>query len=123
MRGAITHFDVTAVPRRICALSTAMVSIWAIALKVSVALETITDMRGPFIGSEAVARGAISRGALRWNYSAIHPDIYLHKDACRDLYVRSVAAWLWTGRSGVVTGRAAAALHGVRWLTIRRRSS
>ena len=73
-------------------------------------------MRGPFIGSEAVARGALSRGALRWNYSVMHPDIYLHKDAFRDLYARTVAAWLWTGRTGVVTGRAAAALHGVTWI-------
>ncbi|WP_006245573.1 hypothetical protein [Mycolicibacterium tusciae] len=73
-------------------------------------------MRGPFIGSEAVARGAISRGALRWNYSAIHPDIYLRKDAWRDLYARTVAAWLWTGRTGIVTGLAAAALHGVSWI-------
>lgn len=116
MRRAITRFDVKAAPSRIRALSTAMVSIWVIALKVSVALETITHMRGPFIGSEAVARGAISRGALRWNYNAIHPDIYLHKDARRDLYARTVAAWLWTRRSSVVTGRAAAALHGVTWI-------
>jgi hypothetical protein len=81
-----------------------------------VALETITAMRGPFIGSEAVARGAISRGKLRWNYGAVHPDIYLRKDACQDLYARTLAAWLWTGRTGVVTGRAAAALHGVAWI-------
>lgn len=73
-------------------------------------------MRGPFIGSEAVATGVISRGALRWNYAAIHPDVYLHKDGRKDLYARTVAAWLWTGRTGVVAGQAAAALHGVTWI-------
>jgi hypothetical protein len=81
-----------------------------------VAPETITDMRGPFIGSEAVAAGVLTRGALRWNYNAIHPDVYQQKDACRDLYVNTVAAWLWTGRTGVITGQAAAAMHGVSWI-------
>ena len=116
VRGPITHFDVRAAAESFCALSTAMVSIWAIALKSVSGTRDHHDMRGPFIGSEAVARGAISRGALRWNYSAVHPDIYLRKDACRDLYARTVTAWLWTGRTGIVTGRAAAALHGVTWV-------
>jgi len=78
--------------------------------------ESIPDMQGPFIGSEAVLAGVLSRGALRWNYSAIHPDVYLHKDACKDLYAYIAAAWLWTGRRGVITGQAAAALHGVTWI-------
>jgi hypothetical protein len=50
-------------------------------------------MRGPFIGSEALAAGAVTRGALRWNYRAVHPDIYLHKNACLDLYARTASAW------------------------------
>jgi hypothetical protein len=78
--------------------------------------EIIPTMRGPFIGSEAVVAGVVSRGALRWNYSAVHPDVYLHKDACRDLYACIVAAWLWTGRIGVIAGQAAAAMHGVTWI-------
>ena len=88
----------------------------ALALKLSVGPETIPDMRGPFIGSEAVVAGVVSRGALRWNYSAVHPDVYLHKDARRDLYACTVAAWLWTGRTGVIAGQAAAAMHGVTWV-------
>ena len=73
-------------------------------------------MRGPFIGSEAIATGALSRGTLRWNYRAVHPDVYLHKAARCDLYAHTVAAWLWTGRTGIVSGQAAAALHGVTWI-------
>lgn len=73
-------------------------------------------MWGPIIGSEAVAAGALSRGALRWNYSQVHPDVYLPRDACRDLYADTVAAWLWTRRKGVISGQAAAALHGVTWI-------
>lgn len=70
----------------------------------------------PIVGTEAVAAGALTRGALRWRYTAVHPNIYLPKDARRDLFTNTVAAWLWTGRKGVIAGRAAAALHGVRWI-------
>jgi hypothetical protein len=65
------------------------------------------------IGSEAVASGAMTRGQLRWNYNAIHPDVYLANGRPRDVMTNTRAAWLWTRRTGVVAGRAAAALHGV----------
>ena len=69
----------------------------------------------PIVGTEALATGALTRGALRWNYTAVHPNIYLPKDVRRTLYINTVAAWLWTGRKGVIAGQAAAALHGVQW--------
>ncbi|MDZ4267472.1 MAG: hypothetical protein U1D00_17570 [Mycobacterium sp.] len=68
----------------------------------------------PLIGSEALASGALTRGALRWNYTAIHPDVYIHRDAQINWYAKAMAAWLWTGRRGVLAGRTAAALHGAR---------
>ncbi|GAB7068567.1 hypothetical protein H7J06_30020 [Mycobacterium hodleri] len=68
----------------------------------------------PFIGTEALASGDLTRGRLRWNYDRIHPDVYLAKGQRRTLYVNTEAAWLWTGRTGIVAGLAAAALHGVR---------
>jgi hypothetical protein len=70
----------------------------------------------PIVGTEAIAAGVLTRGALRWNYTAVHPNVYLPKEACRDLHTNAVAAWLWTGRKGIVAGRAAAALHGVQWI-------
>lgn len=70
----------------------------------------------PFIGTEAISGGALTRGQLRWNFTALHPGVYLENDAERTVYVNTVAAWLWTGRQGVIAGRAAAALHGARWV-------
>lgn len=64
-----------------------------------------------FIGSEALRSGRLTRGGLRWNYVAIHPDIYIEKGLTRTLEVNTRAAALWVP-DGVVTGRAAAALHG-----------
>ncbi|WP_159232287.1 hypothetical protein [Mycolicibacterium vanbaalenii] len=71
-------------------------------------------MHKPIIGSEALASGTLTRGALRWNYTAILPDVYIHRDAQIDWYARAMAAWLWTGRRGVLAGRTAATLYGVR---------
>lgn len=71
----------------------------------------------PFIGSEAVANGTLTRGQLRWNYRAIHPNVYVAKDQRTTFPDRTVAAWLWTGRTAVVAGRAAAYVHGVHRVT------
>lgn len=68
----------------------------------------------PFIGSEALANGDLTRGQLRWNYERILPGVYLAKGQQRTLCVNAKAAWLWTGRTGVVAGLAAGAFHGVR---------
>ena len=61
----------------------------------------------PFIGTEALASGALTRSQLRWNYDALHPDVYLAKGAWRHQWTRTEAAWLWTRRRGIVAGRAA----------------
>lgn len=68
------------------------------------------------IGSEAVAAGLISRGRLRWNYRTIFPDVYLSRDVELTMTVKAEAAYLWSRRRAVVTGRAAAALHGAQWI-------
>ncbi|MGE2721489.1 hypothetical protein [Mycolicibacterium celeriflavum] len=68
------------------------------------------------IGSEAVAARRISRGALRWNYRTIYPDVYLPRDVELTMPIKAKAAYLWTRRRGVITGRAAAALHGAMWV-------
>lgn len=68
------------------------------------------------VGSEALRSGSLSRGQLRWNYRAVFPDIYLPKHLEPTLTHRAEAAWLWSHRRGVITGRAAAALHGALWV-------
>jgi hypothetical protein len=73
-------------------------------------------MNHPFVGSEALSGGLVTRASLRWNYRAILPDIYVPNDLEPTLAVRARGAWLWSRRQGVITGRAAAALHGARWV-------
>ncbi|ETB31522.1 hypothetical protein [Mycobacterium avium] len=73
-------------------------------------------MDDAFVGSDAVRRGTLSSHQLRAQFRAIYPDIYLPAHAARSLRTRSVAAWLWSGRRGVLAGLAAAALHGSSWI-------
>ena len=70
----------------------------------------------PFIGSEAIRDGILTRGQLRWNHTSIHPDVYRANDAEETLEMRAVAAWLRSGRRGVIAGQAASALHGAAWV-------
>jgi hypothetical protein len=69
-----------------------------------------------FIGSEALANRGMTRGRLRWNHRAMFPGVYTPKGAAPSLRQNTVGAWLWTGRNGVIAGRAAAALHGALWV-------
>lgn len=68
-----------------------------------------------FIGSEALRSGRLTRGQLRWNHTAVHPDVYIEKGVARTLAVNTAAAALWVP-GGVITGRAAAALHGAGFI-------
>lgn len=70
----------------------------------------------PFIGSEALARGALTRHQLRTQYRAVLPNVYLSRRAQPTLEQRTVAAWLWSRRTGIIAGAAAAALHGSNWI-------
>ncbi|AKN17492.1 hypothetical protein MHAE_04270 [Mycobacterium haemophilum DSM 44634] len=69
-----------------------------------------------FVGSQAVRLGKLSAHQLRTGFRAIYPNIYLPDGATPSLRTRSVAAWLWSGRRGVLAGLAAAALHGSDWI-------
>ncbi|BCI55366.1 hypothetical protein NIIDNTM18_46440 [Mycolicibacterium litorale] len=73
-------------------------------------------MGEPFIGSEAIASGALTPYALRSRFRAIYPDVYVPPDLEVTATQRAEAAWLWTHRQGVVAGRSAAAMHGARWV-------
>ena len=74
------------------------------------------DSREPFIGSETLARGALSRHQLRAQFRAVFPDVYLPRLAQPSLEQRVAAAWLWSRGAGTIAGAAAAALHGARWI-------
>jgi len=73
-------------------------------------------MHDVFVGSEALRQGRLSRHHLRTEFRAIYPDIYVARYTTPSLRIRSEAAWLWSGRRGVLTGRSAAALHGSDWI-------
>jgi hypothetical protein len=72
-------------------------------------------MAEPFLGSEAIASGALTKSKLAARYRRLFPDVYILRDAEVDAVVRAEAGWLWSGRRGVVAGFAAAALHGSKW--------
>lgn len=77
-------------------------------------------MGEPFVGSEAVARGLLTKSQLETRYIRLFRGIYIDRDADVTAVVRAKAGWLWTGRRGVVAGFSAAALHGSRWVDDRR---
>jgi hypothetical protein len=55
-----------------------------------------------FVGSEAVLRGKLSPYQLRAGFRSIYPNIYLAHYSVPSLRQRSEAAWLWSGRRGVL---------------------
>lgn len=69
-----------------------------------------------FIGSEAIAAGRLTRHELQRWYRPVYRGIYGPKDAPLALRDRTTAAWLASGRNGVVAGVAASALHGAKWV-------
>jgi len=69
-----------------------------------------------FIGTEAVARGTVTRHELaRW-YRPIFPNVYVPKGRELSPVDRAGGAWLWSKRTGIVTGVAASAVHGAEWV-------
>ncbi|MEE6136714.1 DUF559 domain-containing protein [Mycobacterium sp. 050128] len=77
-------------------------------------------MREPFVGSEAVACGLLTKSQLETRHVRLFRGVYIDRDAELTAAVRAKAAWLWTGRRGIVAGFSAAALHGSRWVDDRR---
>lgn len=73
-------------------------------------------MGGAILGSEAVAQGVLTRGQLRWNYRALYPGVYVSRGGVLSMHDRAHGAWLWSRRRAVITGKAASALHGAKWI-------
>ena len=71
-------------------------------------------MEGVFIGSEALAGGALTRHELRTFHRTLLPDVYTPKRAELTMRQRAIAAWLWSRRAGVVSGVAASGLLGAK---------
>jgi len=76
-------------------------------------------MHTVFLGSEAIAAGVVTPGELRCGYRRLYPNVYIPRGTEASLADRTVGAWLWSRRRAVIAGRAAAALHGARWVDDR----
>ncbi|BBY05903.1 DUF559 domain-containing protein [Mycobacterium noviomagense] len=77
-------------------------------------------MGEPFIGSEALAAGALTKGQLATYHTRLFRDVYISHHSEVTAVHRATAAWLWSGRRGVVAGFSAAALHGSKWVEVTR---
>ena len=74
----------------------------------------------PFLGTEALAAGAVTRRTLASRHDAIYRNVYIPKGQELTAETRAVAAWLWSGRNATVAGLSAAALHGSKWIDAAR---
>jgi hypothetical protein len=73
-------------------------------------------MTDPFLGSEALAVGAVTPYELRSRYIPLHKDVYVPRDAELTAMLRAKACWLRSRRRGVLAGFSASALHGSKWI-------
>ena len=70
----------------------------------------------PFIGTEALARGTVTRRTLRSRCEPVHRNVYVPKGVDLTAVTRAEAAWLWSGRQATTAGFSAAALYGTQWI-------
>jgi hypothetical protein len=69
-----------------------------------------------FVGTEAVEAGEVRRSDLRRYYRWVMPNVYGPRRGALTLADRVMATWLWTRREGVISGVAASAMLGAKWV-------
>lgn len=69
------------------------------------------------MASEALAAGTVTRNDLRRRYVKLHRNVYARRGLELTALDRATAAWLWSGREGVLVGNSAAAVLGAKWLS------
>ncbi|ORV14598.1 hypothetical protein [Mycobacterium celatum] len=69
-----------------------------------------------FVGSQALAAGRLTRHELQRWYRPIYRGVYVPKRHVPSLRDRTVGALLTCRRQAVVSGIAASALHGAKWV-------
>lgn len=70
----------------------------------------------PFLGSDAVRNGLLTRADLRRDYLKIYRDVYVRRPCEIDAATRACAASVFARGKAVVAGPSAAALHGSKWI-------
>jgi hypothetical protein len=73
----------------------------------------------PFVGTEALAAGALTRHELASRYDAIYRNVYVPKGEALTPVQKAHAAWLWSRRTATVVCVSAAAMHGSKWIDSR----
>lgn len=68
----------------------------------------------PFLGSQALRQGVMTRSELRMQYRTVFRDVYIAKGAELTAAAKARAAWLSTGAT--LAGLSAAAVLGTKWL-------
>lgn len=75
--------------------------------------------RWPFVGTEALADGYVTRRTLRSQHEMVYRNVYVPKGCELTPATRAVAAWLWSSRRATIAGLSAAAIHGSKWIDPR----
>jgi hypothetical protein len=70
----------------------------------------------PFLATEALAAEALTFRELRRFYAALYPGVWAPRGIDISAVDRARAAWLWSGRRGVLAGLSASALLGAKWI-------
>src|SRR3954467_4648615 len=70
----------------------------------------------PFRASEALDAGALTFRELRRFHFAMYPGVWAPRGVDPALAECARAAWLWSGRDGVVAGLSASAMLGAKWV-------
>ncbi|WP_024793074.1 hypothetical protein [Tomitella biformata] len=68
----------------------------------------------PFLGTDAIARGLVTRRQLRADYQQVLPNVYSSCSLPLDPVHRAQAACVWARGRAVLAGRSAAAVWGVQ---------
>lgn len=74
------------------------------------------DIDWPFRATEALGAGALTVRELRRFYEAVYPGVWAPRGIDLSPVQRARAAWLWSGRDGVVAGLSAAAVLVAKWI-------
>lgn len=90
-------------------------ALWTVDSRLVGWLAPLSAVTQVFVGSEALAAGEVNRYQLANTHQRVFPDVYAPRGDLT-LLDRTTAAWLWSRRQATVTGRAAAAMHGARWI-------
>lgn len=73
-------------------------------------------MSGPFLATEALSAGLLTFRELRRFHTGVYPGIWAPRGVDLSPVDRARAAWLWSGRRGVLAGLSAAAALGSKWI-------